>query len=495
MRLARKLAFSLVIGILVVMLGYAYFQFRQEVALSQSDLHRARYIGLAWLGTIEAVWDREGPRRVQELVQQANQRAQQIALRVMPLDDSVGGRSHLPLSPEQWDALQAGEPVRTVQRDETGQEWGHVFVLLSVDNRHPAVVEYVEPLSEEQTFIRMSHRGIAGATLAVVLVCGLIAIGLQYKLVGQPIQRLRDKARRAGEGDFSGALLIPQKDEIGDLACDINAMCARIAEANRQLTAETEARVAALEQLRHTDRLATVGQLAAGVAHELGTPLSVVSARAQVIASPDVPHADAVGSAQIIVQQCDRMTAIIHQLLDFSRRRAATFDLTDLRDVVTRTLEMLSTEARKAGVELRCEGLDRPVLVRIDENQIQQALTNVVLNGIQAMPDGGCLRLRITQDRPESAANRPGPSAPYTCVSVTDEGTGIPPDQIDRVFEPFFTTKEVGEGTGLGLAVAHGIVAEHAGSITVESRLGGGSCFTIVLPSADDRAGAGAGAV
>src|SRR5262249_27847688 len=158
-------------------------------------------------------------------------------------------------------------------------------------------------------------------------------------LVGRPLQRLRDKARRAGEGDFSGPLDLPQADEIGELAQEFNAMCARLAEANHRLEVATEARIAALEQLRHTDRLATVGQLAAGVAPELGTPLSVISARAQLMVSMDPPRATVVANANIIIEQSDRMTEIIQQLLDFSRRRVVKLGLANLEQIVTHTLE------------------------------------------------------------------------------------------------------------------------------------------------------------
>src|SRR5439155_10534596 len=126
-----------------------------------------------------------------------------------------------------------------------------------------AIVEYDEPSGDEQRFIVMSHLALAAATLAVVAVCALITSGLQYSLVGRPLQLLRDKAQRAGAGDFAGPLALRQKDEMGELAREINAMCDRIAEANRKLAEETEARITALEHLRHTDRLATVGQLAA----------------------------------------------------------------------------------------------------------------------------------------------------------------------------------------------------------------------------------------
>jgi two-component system NtrC family sensor kinase len=481
MRLARKLTIGLVLGILAVMATYAVFQLRQEVVLSQADLQRARRIGKAWLGTITDVWKREGEARAYELAQRANESVKEVTIRLIPFEDAHAAAADLHLSAAQRQALDSGDVVRVEGHDAGGREFAHAYVALSVDGRHPAVVEYIEPREKEETFIAMSHLALAAATLGVVAVCGLIATGLQYRLVGRPLQLLRNKAQRAGEGDFSGPLLLHQNDEMGELAREINAMCERIEAANRQLAAETEARVAALEQLRHTDRLATVGQLAAGVAHELGTPLSVASARSELIAATSA-QGEVVQHARVIDEQCDRMTAIIQQLLDFSRRRGRTPGLTDLRHLVTGAVELLSTAAEKAAVGLTCTAGDSPMLVYVDQNQIQQALTNIVLNGIQAMPNGGTLHVEVRSRRarpPDAAA---AAVAEYAAVTIEDHGAGIAAADLAHIFEPFFTTKGVGKGTGLGLAVAHGIVAEHGGWISVESVVGTGSIFSIFLP-------------
>ncbi|HUI26252.1 MAG TPA: ATP-binding protein [Candidatus Kryptonia bacterium] len=484
MKLARKLTAALVCGIVAVIGAYGYFQLRQEVVLSQADLLRAQRIGRAWMGTIEAVWEREGPARAHELAIRAMERAEDVTLHVMKLNEPTA--EHERLSADEQRSLLAGDFVRRVYTDDAGDDWRQIFVRLRVNSDEPAIVEYAEPMEAEETFIRMSHLALAVATLAVVTVCGLIVSSLQYVLVGRPLQLLRDKAQRAGAGDFSRPLDLRQRDEMGELARDINAMCDRISAANRKLAEETEARVAAIDQMRHTDRLATVGQLAAGVAHELGTPLNVVSARAELIVAPEARRADVVQNAGVIVEQCDRMTGIIQQLLEFSRRRGATPGLADLRHVVARTLGLLSTAAEKARISLQSTSPDTPVLVRIDQNQMQQAVANIVLNGIQAMPNGGCLRVDVELRRTTPPANPRAADRDYACITVADEGAGIAPGALERIFEPFFTTKRAGEGTGLGLAVAHGIVAEHGGWIAVESTVGTGSRFAIFVPLGED---------
>lgn len=253
-------------------------------------------------------------------------------------------------------------------------------------------------------------------------------------------------------------------------------------EINRQVVAKNEAYVAALEQLRHTDRLTSVGHLAAGLAHELGTPLGVVSGRAELIATTDLPRDELIHSARAIIEQAERMAGIIRQLLDYSRRGVGRRVDIDLREVVGDTVDLLSGIAHKAKVEIVSDIGAETVMVHIDKNTLQQALTNIALNGIQAMPNGGRLRIRIESRHlqpPPGVSDLPGM---YQCVIIEDDGVGIPLANLPQLFEPFFTTKSVGEGTGLGLPVAHGIVAEHGGWIDVDSVEGRGSRFSIMLP-------------
>jgi signal transduction histidine kinase len=284
-------------------------------------------------------------------------------------------------------------------------------------------------------------------------------------------------ARRVGAGDLSGRLALRQRDEIGELAQAINTMCDRLS-----LT---------LEELRHADRLKVVGELASGVAHELGAPLNVVAARATKIWRRQASGNEIEQNARIIAEQADRMTAIVRQLLDFSRRRGPTTTVGDLYQIAEKALAMLAPLAARHQVKLTIAPSDGPVKARVDQNQMQQALTNIVVNGIQAMPNGGQLCVGIARQRVRPPTDHPGSEGEYLCLSFEDEGEGIPADDLPHLFEPFFTTKKVGEGTGLGLALAHDIVRDHGGWIAVESRIGQGSRFSILLPPAE---GSGAAA-
>jgi signal transduction histidine kinase len=262
--------------------------------------------------------------------------------------------------------------------------------------------------------------------------------------------------------------------------------------ANAELERAGREKASRLErQLRHADRLSTVGRLAAGIAHELGTPLMVVRGRAKRI----VGRARQEGGedALIIVEQADRMAAIIRQLLDYARQRGAVKAPTDVAALARETMTLLKPFAAKRCVTLRIDAADATP-APVDAGQLQQVLANLVMNGIQAMRAGGELLVAIEPAPPGAAPQRADPSADpittggtvppgaYLRVRVVDQGVGIQPEHLAHVFDPFFTTKDVGEGTGLGLSVTQGIVAEHGGWIDVASQPGVGTTFTVHLP-------------
>jgi signal transduction histidine kinase len=262
-------------------------------------------------------------------------------------------------------------------------------------------------------------------------------------------------------------------------------MCDRLQESLQRERQEADAKIEAIEQLRHADRLRTVGQLASGVAHELGTPLNVVTGRASMISSGRLSPTEISDNAEIIKTQAERMASIIRKLLDFSRSGNARRTQVDLRIIVSETARILQHLSQKQGVQLVVAECPDPMMADVDAGQIQQVLTNVVVNGIQATPAGGRVTVRLTKvanpPKPESITLEAG--ADYFCLSVEDTGAGIAKEVRDRLFEPFVTTKEIGQGTGLGLSIAYGIVNEHHGWIDVHSEPGFGSRFRIYLTS------------
>jgi signal transduction histidine kinase len=468
---------AIAVAILVVMAAYDYTLIRQEVTLFDADLERTEHLKRLLRASIESVWRTHGDGAVEQMVDEAASSIDNVTLRWLWLDAPPGDPRHPDVSSEQRAQLERGERVRFVRNDANGDAWRYTYVALSIDGSRRGVLMAAESLRQQYEFIRTTHVEIVVTALIILLlsVGAVYAVGLRF--VGRPIQRLRDKARAIGAGEFGEPLVLSQNDELGELARELNGMWSRLAEAQRQLAMETEARIAALEQMRHTDRLTTMGQLASGVAHELGTPLSVIIGRAEILASGDTPGDRVAEGAKVVLDQAHRMAALIRQLLDFSRRQGPRFGLASLRAIAARTVDILGAFARKRGVTLELQASDAPLLIPVDEHQIQQALTNLIMNAVQATPSGERVTVNL------AAADGPDGSR-WVHVEVEDHGAGIPAEDLSRIFEPFFTTKSVGEGTGLGLSVAYGIVHEHGGRIEVSSSVGRGSRFAIVLPLA-----------
>lgn len=224
------------------------------------------------------------------------------------------------------------------------------------------------------------------------------------------------------------------------------------------------------EQLRRTERIAELGTLASGMAHEIGTPMNVILGRAEYLMER-VREAPIRKGLQVIVSQVERITRVMNQLLAFARRRPVERRRLDLQQTIKDNLDIF--QERLAGNRIKVETAfaNSCPPVYADADQMSQVIINLVMNAIHAMPDGGCLQITLT------------PADGVVKLIVADSGHGIPPDVKAKIFDPFFTTKEFGKGTGLGLTVVKGIIEEHGGSIAVESEPGKGTVFTLSLPA------------
>lgn len=238
--------------------------------------------------------------------------------------------------------------------------------------------------------------------------------------------------------------------------------------------------VNATEQLRQAERLNTLGKLAAGVAHELGTPLNVLMGHAELLAEAedDLARERRKALATTILDQGDRMEAIIRQLLTFGRRAGRGRTVTRLRAIAESTASSLRKLASKAKVRVEVEPREgvqgrEDILAVVVATEIEQVLTNLIMNAIQASSPGGVVTIRLSRQ------------GAFAAIRVIDHGCGIAEEHLPHVFDPFFTTKDVGAGTGLGLSVSYGIVSDHHGRIEVESHVGEGSTFTVLLPETD----------
>ncbi|HEV8663780.1 MAG TPA: ATP-binding protein [Candidatus Methylomirabilis sp.] len=227
------------------------------------------------------------------------------------------------------------------------------------------------------------------------------------------------------------------------------------------------------EQLRRADRLAVVGQLAASIAHEIRNPLAAISGSIQVLQEELQPHGQSRQLLDIILREADRLKLITGQFLDFVRPRTPLRKECELVTCLEETVLLLRQGERTgAEVVVGFAPSEAPVVVAADEDQLRQVFWNISLNAVQAMPEGGTLRIEL-RDHPGD------PEAAAVAVEFSDTGGGIRPEDLDRIFEPFFTTKE--SGTGLGLSIARRVVEELGGRIEVENRPGEGATFRVLL--------------
>ncbi len=260
-------------------------------------------------------------------------------------------------------------------------------------------------------------------------------------------------------------------------------LTSRDPEVHTLLVIEDLTNLQALEsQLLRAEKLATVGILAAGIAHEIGTPLGVVRGRAEYLIGKLEPDHPQLGSAKVIIEEIDRVSRTIRQLLDFSRLQPASVRPVDLGAVARGLEELLSLEADRRRVHLTVDVEDDLPSIAADPDQLRQVLVNLLLNAFDASASGGRVSLK-------ASSRGSGADWGLVRIEVRDLGCGIAPENLNRVFDPFFTTKKRGQGTGLGLATVAQIVRNHGGRIELTSELGAGTCATPSGPVAGAAAG------
>jgi two-component system NtrC family sensor kinase len=376
-----------------------------------------------------------------------------------------------------------GEAVET-ERVVDGRRVFSITMPLAIGGGRRGAFEIAEWMSFVEEDIARSRLAIALTTLLLWLTISVVVVGVMRRNLGAPIRELLAGADAVGRGRLDHRVVVPESSaEFARLAEAFNRMAEGLVAQRAGAERDVEARVALERELRHSERLALVGQLAAGVAHELGAPLNVIDARAeQLLDRPDMALASRQRNLTIIRAQATRITRIVRQLLDLARPHEMRRERVEVGALIEASLDLVQAEAAMAGVDVRVARAE-PVWVEGDGDRLSQIFLNVCLNAVQAMAGGGALSIEVSE-----AGGR-------AVVRVADTGGGIAPEHLPHVFEPFFTTKAVGEGTGLGLAVSRRIVEEHGGRIAVENNSGGGATFTIELPAqADGESAAGAGA-
>jgi signal transduction histidine kinase len=321
---------------------------------------------------------------------------------------------------------------------------------------------------------------------------GLLLGGAVYvsasRGIGKPISKLIAGIDDVARGDLSHVVLQEREDELGALASRFNDMTASLRAARGEAERAAEARAQLELRLRSSEKMATVGQIAAEIAHEVGTPLNVVTGRARAMARKAEDPEVVQKNATIIAEQATRITRIIQRLLDFARRKvgdAETAEVFDLVKLAGDTLEFLDHHLESHKVTSRLVVDQDAGQIAGSKDQIQQVLLNLCMNAIQAMPEGGELTLNLRRETRRRPGLELAAEQVWTVLEVADTGVGIPHDDRDKIFEAFYTSKSASGGSGLGLAVTHGIVKDHDGWMEVrDNPAGRGTVFLVFLPVA-----------
>ena len=284
---------------------------------------------------------------------------------------------------------------------------------------------------------------------------------------------VRERIRELFEGTAQGPMLEGTIVTLGGKAVDVEVSGARFVDEEGPailiMLRDVSERKRLQDQLRRTERVAELGTLASGMAHEIGTPMNVILGRAEYLMDR-VTEEPIKRGLRTIITQVERITKVMNQLLSFARRKAPQRIPLDLRTVIEDGMEMFQERLARNQIRIKMEMAEPCPMVLADADQMSQVLLNLVMNALHAMPEGGTLRVGLELERP------------MVKLTIVDTGHGIPSEAIGNIYDPFFTTKEFGKGTGLGLTVVKGIIEEHQGSIVVESEEGKGTRFTVLLP-------------
>lgn len=342
---------------------------------------------------------------------------------------------------------------------------------LRADTRRAHLV-LVRPTTDVERDLAATRRRVAGSLAVYVFLLLLTTVIATRLWVGAPLARMLAHIRRVREGDLS----VPahpslKRDEIGETVHEFERLVEDLARARARLEAETEARRGFERAVREMDKLATLGQLAAGLAHEIGSPLQVLEGR---LASLEKRADDADETrrlAGIAREQAARITRIVARLSNLTRRPTSPTHV-DPREPVRSILSLLEPEARRRGVRWEAELADDVPTMHADPDALQQITLNLVRNAIEATSAGDSIVVRLDRAGDDAIA-----------LEVRDTGRGMSPEHRDRAFEPFFTTRA--DGTGLGLAVVRGIVTELRGELAFESELDRGTRVRVVLPRSE----------
>jgi len=350
------------------------------------------------------------------------------------------------------------------------------------------VIDVAISLKEIDADVSAVTRQSAMSAVIAVAAVALFVVFLTQRTVVRPVQDLVLATRKLGAGDFTQEVRETSSGEVGALEHSFNEMIGILGKARADrlhllhtLEQQVQDRTAALkraqDQLVQTEKLSSLGRMAASVAHEINNPLAGILTYSKLMVRlldtdpvDEQTRAACVRNLKLVQRESERCTAIVRNLLEFARQRPLALTEVETAAVLDEALSLIAHQAKLYGIAIERQAGPLPKL-KADFGQLRQAIVNIVLNACEAMPSGGTVRITgKTVDNGKAVE-----------LGVTDTGPGIPPDKLAKIFDPFFTTKE--KGTGLGLSVVYGIIERHGGTISATSEVGHGTTFVIRLPA------------
>lgn len=374
---------------------------------------------------------------------------------------------------ESLDRLLSGEMMvlrRTIGEDEV---YSVLRPIPGARGHVAGILEVAQPLSFVEAERSQTTKRFILNTVTLLAVLSVLILWLVRRSISDPLDRFLTAIRALGQGEFSYRVKAnPAVEELSLLADEVNRMAGQLEGARSEVIREAEERIRLERRLRESEKLAAIGNLATGVAHQIAAPLNVIGGRTQKLLKRGIADPVEERNLQIITEQIERITTVVRSLLNFARRPEPRIQPIDLARLVDEVVELLESEFAREGVRLHWSS-PGPLWVRGDHDLLHQVLVNLLVNALEA--------LERTEDR--RVEIRTASDADQVALEVEDSGPGIPRDVLDRIFEPFFTTKAA--GTGLGLAIARSIVQELGGQLEAQSGEGGGAEFRMTLPAAE----------
>ncbi|NOK01540.1 HAMP domain-containing protein [Myxococcus xanthus] len=499
-RISTKLGLGLTLTSAVILGAYGYSQLqKEEHDLRTATEQAARLLATALQVAMENALRDGQAADVNEILESLDHRDPTVDVFVfdaqaVPLVRSPGSSQTLHLVED------ASRRVLKTHHSLTHfagpKKLSHLLIVLplhSDDNTNVVgALAVVKPLDGLRQDLESTSRSTVLSVLTLITGISLVGWLLLMLYLQRPLERVVGAMRAVRGGDFTATVTPGSDDEVGEVVHAFNGMVKELGEARQRLSAEAESRLALEAGLRRVDKLAAVGQLSAGLAHEIGSPLLILNGRAQALAARAELPDDVRRNARILVEQSERIERIVRQLLDLARRKPSKLESLDALASVRAVVELLEFDARRRDVRLTFHSEEPLPRVLADGDGLQQVALNLLTNALRATPRGGEVRVTLA---PSTFQPAPGLRERHGVrLSVEDTGVGMDDAALERVFEPFFTTWSAHGGTGLGLPMVKAIISEHGGAVTVTSRQGQGqgTHFIVHIPSEKEE---GTGAV